>query len=80
MSKVAAIMALADEAHDHMCADKERLNWLSSLMRAIQQDVKLNRGIESAALASIGQYLADEGSASIENFIEHFDRGLKKLS
>jgi hypothetical protein len=78
-SKLAAVMVLAGEAHDHLSTDKERLNWLSSLMRAIQADVKLNRGAESEALASIGQYLADEGSASVENFLDHFDARLTKL-
>ena len=50
----------AIDAYDLATYSREHGNWLAALMRSITLDARHNQGRNVAALAGLGQYLADD--------------------
>ena len=50
----------ATDAYDLATYTREHAQWLAAVMRSIQLDAKHNDGSNAAALANLGQYLADD--------------------
>ncbi|AZD17385.1 hypothetical protein PUP66_23150 [Pseudomonas chlororaphis] len=50
---------IAKEAMFQMACDKEHIQWLGALMRAIQDNAKHRGSGDVLKLATLGQYLAD---------------------
>ena len=50
----------ATDAYDLATYTREHAQWLAAVMRSIQLDAKHNDGGNAAALANLGQYLADD--------------------
>lgn len=64
MTAVEKIEAM--DAYDLATYAREHAQWLAAVMRSIQLDAKHNDGSNAAALANLGQYLADD----LNNFMD----------
>ena len=62
---------IADTALDQLKCDLEYASWFATLMRAIQTDAKHNNGRDTAKLAELGQYLADDMLAVAGGITSH---------
>jgi hypothetical protein len=71
--------AIASSALDQINCDLEHARWLSALMRAIQTDAKHRNGRDTAELAAIGQYLADDMLSVVEDAASHLKSELNAV-
>lgn len=65
----------AIDAYDLATYSREHGAWLAALMRSITLDAKHNEGRNVAALAGLGQYLADD----LSNYMDCEAERIKKL-
>lgn len=63
---------VANDAIESLGFGKEHACWLSALMVAIHADITHGKGFKALALASLGQYLADDCT-------NYLDREQKRL-
>lgn len=66
---------IADDAIEQLRYDREQANWLAALMRAIGTDLKTGAH-GAAALAGLGQYLADDLTNYIDRQVAHLQDAL----
>lgn len=74
--KAEKIALLASDATFQISCDKDCLQWLTALMRAIQTNIEHCGGSDVKTLVALGQYVAYEQAISAEQIGEDLEKRL----